>query len=69
MMLDKFGQITRVINQLLALVMDYIRGNVVQESRVMAHNQTCDIILRLEPVFQPSHGATIQLCSLSAKFE
>lgn len=61
MKLDKLRQIARVVHKLLALIVYDIGCDVVEEARVVADDETCNVALRLEPIFKPSDRSAIQL--------
>jgi hypothetical protein len=58
---DKLGQVPWVVDEFFGFIVNNVRGDIVEEPRVMRYDKASHILLCFEPIFEPSNGASIEL--------
>jgi hypothetical protein len=58
---DEFRQVSWVVDELLGFIVNNVGSDVIEESRVVGHNETSHILLCFEPIFKPSNRASVEL--------
>ena len=61
MSFDKLGQVSRIVDKPFGFIVDNVRGDIVEEPRVVGYDETGHILLCFKPIFEPSNGAAIKL--------
>lgn len=60
---DKLGEVTGVVHKFLALVVDNVGTDVVEETRVVRDDHTGDVVQAADVFLKPSNGLDVQVVS------
>lgn len=60
---DKLGEVTGVIHELLAFIVDNVGTNVVEETRVVRDDHTGDVVQAADVFLKPSDSLDVQVVS------